>query len=199
MAEEETTLKRTGDPSQETDLVRGVRADVAKILTPNEEVLYIASQNATAMTPRPDCVVATTNRVILYRQDILGRVNFADFLWQDVKNSHIEQGALSSRFLVETIDGRKEVMNNLDKDQAKRLYSVCQQMDQEWREKRRVRTMEEERARAGGIYMAPPDVASPTAGEDPVDKLAKAKAMLDKGLISEIEYEALKAKILSSL
>ena len=195
MAEEE----KPTDPSQDSDLVRGVAADVAKILTPNEDVLYIASQNVTAMSPRPDCVVATTNRVILYRQDVLGRVSFADFLWQDVKNTHIGQGMLSSRFTVELTDGRSEVMDNLDKDQAKRLYSVCQQMDQEWREKRRVRTMEEERARAGGIYMAPPDTSDAVSREDPVDKLAKAKAMLDKGLISDIEYEALKAKILSSL
>jgi hypothetical protein len=31
-----------------------------------------------------------------------------------------------------------------------------------------------------------------------VEKLAKAKAMLDQGLITEAEYESLKAKIIAS-
>ena len=35
--------------------------------------------------------------------------------------------------------------------------------------------------------------------EDPVAKLAKAKQMLDQGLISEAEYDALKAKILGAM
>jgi hypothetical protein len=74
-------------------------------------------------------------------------------------------------------------------------------MEQEWREKRRIRQMEEERARAGGIYMETPRApATPeTAAEDPVERLARARAMLDQGLISEAEYDTLKAKILSNL
>ena len=38
-----------------------------------------------------------------------------------------------------------------------------------------------------------------TAGTDPFAKLAKAKGMLDRQLISEIEYEALNAKILAAM
>jgi Bacterial PH domain/Short C-terminal domain len=189
---------RYTDSSQETEALQKVAADVSKILTPNEEILYIALQNNTALSLSKDSVVATTNRVICYKPAILGRVVFEDFLWQDVKDAKISQGFLSTDFSVETIKGQRAELGNLDKDQAKRLYGICQQMEQEWREKRRVREMEEARAKAGGVHIASPQGAS-AAAEDPVAKLAKAKQMLDQGLISEAEYESLKARILSSM
>lgn len=198
---------RHKDPSQEAGALRSVAEQVSKILTPGEEILYVALQNAMAVTIRPDAAVATTNRFILYRPHLLGRVHFDDFHWQDVKNVRMNQGVLSTVMTVELLDGRTSSLGELDKDQAKRLYSFCQQYEQEWREKRRVREMEEQRARSGGIYMPPPQGAAPaaaagtgaagTAGEDSVSKLARAKQMLDQKLISEAEYETLKAKIIS--
>ncbi len=187
---------RYADPTQETEAVQSVAQEVSKILTPTEEILYIALQNITALSIQKDSVVATSNRIINYKPSVLGRVVFEDFQWQDVSNARIEQGFLSTDFHVETVDGRQSSLTGLDKDQAKRLYGVCQQMEQEWREKRRVREMEEARARAGGITMNAP--SGPPA-EDPVEKLARAKKMLDQGLISEAEYEAVKAKILGAM
>jgi hypothetical protein len=190
---------RYTDPSQETEALQQVAADVSKVLTPNEEILYIALQNITALSIRKDSVVATTNRVIFYKPAVLGRVVFEDFLWQDVKETKISQGFLSTDFSYETVKGQRGVLGGLDKDQAKRLYGICQQMEQEWREKRRVRDMEEARARAGGVYVAPAPQTPSAPAEDPVAKLAKAKQMLDQGLISEAEYESVKAKILASM
>jgi hypothetical protein len=94
-------------------------------------------------------------------------------------------------------------VGSIDKEQAKRLYGFAQQMEQEWREKRRIREMEEARARAGGVYMGSlpgmgyPVSAPPAAREEPAARLGKAKALLDQGLISEQEYETLKAKVLA--
>ncbi|HEY7410469.1 MAG TPA: PH domain-containing protein [Vicinamibacteria bacterium] len=186
---------RHAEPGQEKGALRRVAADVAKILTPNEDILYVALQNITSLNIRKDSVVATTNRVIFYRPSVLGRVDFEDFQWQDVRNTRINQSMLATQFSMETVDGRTVVMEGLDKDQAKRLYGICQQMEQEWREKRRIREMEEARARAGGVVVGAPAAAA----DDPVGKLARAKEMLDKGLISEAEYDSLKAKILSSM
>ena len=65
--------------------------------------------------------------------------------------------------------------------------------------------MEENRARAGGVVIQsaptpPPSPAPATAPtEDPVARLAKAKAMLDQGLISQAEYDDLKGKILGAI
>ena len=186
---------RFSDDSQSSEAIQQVAGEIAKILTPHEEILYIAQQNRLALSVAPDSAVATSNRLILYNARVLGRVTFSDFQWQDVKNVSINQGMLSTELLVEATDGRQSRLGELDKEQAKRLYGVCQQMEQEWREKRRVRTMEEERARAGGVQISGP---TPTT-EDPVERLARAKKMLDEGLISEIEYDAVKAQILRAM
>jgi hypothetical protein len=39
----------------------------------------------------------------------------------------------------------------LRKDQAQAMYRICQQHDQVWREKRRIRELEELRAKSGGV------------------------------------------------
>jgi hypothetical protein len=181
--------------------IQRVAAEVARIMTSHEEIIYIARQGAVALTTSPDSVVATTNRVIFYRPSILGQASFQDVLWQDVERAEVIQGMLSSRFLVETVAGEQIELGELDKEQAKRLYGYCQQMEQEWREKRRIREIEEARARSGGIVIGGLAAAGSAAGtsEDPVEKLARAKAMLDQDLISEAEYDSLKAKILSEM
>lgn len=188
---------RYAEPGQEKDALQKVAAAVSRILTPNEEILFVAMQNITALNLKKDSVVATSNRLIFYRPSILGRVDFEDFQWQDVRNTRLNQAMLASVFTAETVDGRTAAMEGLDKDQAKRLYGVCQQMEQEWREKRRIREMEEARARAGGVVIGAQ--SAPPAADDPVAKLARAKEMLDKGLISEAEYDSLKAKILTAM
>lgn len=200
MAEDRVPI-RCPDPDQQGEAVQQVAAEVSRVLTTNEELIYIALQNRMSLSIRPDSVVATNNRVIFYRPRILGQASFQDLLWQDVQNAEVSQGMLSSEFVVQTVNGEWISLGELDKEQAKRLYGYCQQMEQEWREKRRVREMEEDRARSGGVVIGPlAGGASPHAGQpDPVESLARAKAMLDQGLISETEYDTLKARILSEM
>jgi hypothetical protein len=190
---------RLVEPDQDPATLQRVAHEVSKILTPNEQILYIALQNATAISIRKDAVIVTNNRIIGFSPGVLGRVSFKDYLWQDVFDVSMSQGILSTQISVKTPAGVFEI-GSIDKEQAKRLYGIAQQLEQEWREKRRVREMEEARAKAGGVYMtAPtgPSFSGPSGKEDPIERLGKAKAMLDQGLISEIEYENLKAKVLS--
>ncbi|MCL4465452.1 MAG: PH domain-containing protein [Chloroflexi bacterium] len=76
---------RYTDPTQEKGALQNVAANVVTVLTPGEEILYIALQNKTAMTLKKDCCVATSNRLLLYRPGLLGRVVFDDLHWQDVE------------------------------------------------------------------------------------------------------------------
>ena len=199
MAEEQVPVQQI-DADQDRSAVAKVAEGVRSILTANEEILYVVLQNATALSTAKDSVVVTNNRLIFYRPSVLGRVDFADFFWEDVKNVSMKEGMLSAEVDVELTDGRVERGSNLAKSQVRRLYAIAQQKEQEWREKRRIRDLEEARARSGGIHMPMPSMPSASAApaEDPVQKLAKAKAMLDQGLISEAEYETLKAKIIAS-
>jgi len=62
-----------------------------------------------------------------------------------------------------------------------------------------VRELEELRARSGGIQVSSGPVAAGAApAGDAVRRLQEAKQMLDARLITDAEYEAIKAKIISS-
>ncbi len=83
------------------------------------------------------------------------------------------------------------------------MYRICQQHDQVWREKRRVRELEELRAKSGGVQIGGTAAYSGAAGgaaeSEPVRRLRQAREMLDAKLISDSEFESIKAKIVSGL
>jgi hypothetical protein len=91
---------------------------------------------------------------------------------------------------------RRLIFEGLRKDQAQGVYRMCQGQDQAWREKRRVRELEELRARSGGIQVSSGGGGG-AAQSDAVRRLQEAKQMLDQRLITDSEYEAIKAKIVS--
>ena len=113
----------------------------------------------------------------------------------------MDEGMMSSTLMVTLTDSKKHAIGGIRKKQARAFYSISQQKEQEWRERRRVREMEEERARAGGTQIMMPTDGTPAEGsaEDPVERLAKAKTMFEQELISEAEYETLKANILRKM
>ena len=189
------------DEHQDSKVLKKVMDEVRTILTRNERVLYIAYQGVTAVGQVKDAAIATDNRLIIYRRHRFGRMSFDDFLWEDVKDVTIREGLFSSTLRCALTSGQQYSVGGLKKKQTRTFYSVSQQKELEWRERRRVRQMEEERARAGGTQ-----ITMPGAGEsvddgsvDPVERLAKAKEMFDQELISEAEYETLKADILRKM
>lgn len=190
------------DESQKLDVLRPIAEEVWSVLTANESISYIAHQAWTVVGQKYDAVAATNNRMIIFQRHRFRGFDFHDFLWEDVANVKLNQNMLSSSLECTLTNGDTYQTSNLVKDQARTLYTICQQKEQEWRERRRVRNMEEERARAGGTQISIPeggDVGQTSTAEDPVEKLAKAKEMFDRELISEAEYETLKANILQKM
>lgn len=185
------------DDNQTLQAHRALAQDIGRLLTPGEEILCVASQSPASLALIKDSVAATSNRLIYCSSHLLGRREYKDYLWEDVLDVRLKEGILTSELTADLANGRSATLGGLDKQQARRLYGACQQKEQEWREKRRIRQIEEDRARAGGVYMTSPTQTSPA--EDPVAKLARAKQMLDQQLISEAEYEALKAKIIAEM
>jgi len=93
-------------------------------------------------------------------------------------------------------------LGGLRKDEGQKLYTICQAHEQQWREKRRIRELEELRAKSGGITlggMPGAGVSAASDNEDAVARLERAREMRDKGLISDSEYEAIKARLVSTL
>jgi Short C-terminal domain len=188
---------------------------IASLLVPGEAIeAWAVQRRFLALTHRRALIVATTGRLIDMKRGLFGGFQPRSVRWQDLKEARISIGILGASLTVSffegpdlAITGREDFRTfpGLRKTQAEAVYRVCQAQDQAWREKRRVRELEEMRARSGGIQLGTSGAgaglaSSPTGGQDDtVARLEKAKAMLDKGLISDAEFEALKARIVNTL
>jgi hypothetical protein len=169
-----------------------------------------------ALTHRRACIAATSGRFISLSRHLLGGYDSADIRWQDLKETRIRAGIIaadltlvaqaSSDLNISSEVNRVWTFEGLRKDQAQAIYRICQQHDQVWREKRRVRELEELRARSGGVQIgtgagsaAVGAAAADGAESDATRRLRQAHEMLDAKLISDAEYESIKAKIISGL
>lgn len=181
---------------------------VCEILTQQEGIEYIAVQ-AKPLVIAPDCVVITNRRFIIFHQKMLGQMDFDDYPWLSLSNAQMKEGMVYGEISFRVSDGRTIMLDYLPKAQARRIYRIAQEREEQGLEVRRNRWMEEQRAGATNIVVnaqvpaqaasAPVIDAAVVTNDDPVAKLQKLKAMLDQGLIEQAEYDAAKAKILASL
>jgi hypothetical protein len=195
------------------------------VLVGGETVVAHALQHRLyALLHRRNVAAATTGRFLFMTRPLLGGYELTDVRWQDLKEASLSVGMISaavtitySANLSDTAGGeggdQALYVSGLTIEAAQALYRECQAQGQVWREKRRVRSLEEMRANAGGVQIATGvyprgGAAEATAEgparleqrpEDPAQRLARAKDMLIQGLITDAEFEAIKAKIIGSL
>jgi hypothetical protein len=185
------------------------------VLTADEKLEAWAIQHRLfALRHRRIAVGATTGRFLAITRRLLGGFTLSDVRWQDLKEVHIQVGILAATLNLTFLDqadlgtsagtARTLVFAGLRKEEAQALYRICQAHDQAWREKRRVRDLEELRARAGGIQLGGLAATGSVGGNESVpadtsSRLRNAKGMLDAGLISDAEYESLRARIISNV
>ena len=185
------------------------------LLTSGETLeAWAAQRRLYALTHRRALIAATSGRFISLTRRMFGGYDSADIRWQDLKETHISAGIIaadlslvaqsSSDLNIGAEVNRVWRFEGLHKDQAQAIYRICQQHDQVWREKRRVRELEELRAKSGGVQISggqsgysAADAA--TAESEPLRRLRQARAMLEAKLISDSEFESIKAKIVSGL
>jgi hypothetical protein len=183
-----------------------------ELLVPQESLEAVAAQRRIfALTHRRVVAGATSGRLMVLKRGLFGGFNVTDVRWQDLKEAQLRVGIIGATLRVTAL-GNSDLavsgqvasvteITGLRKDEAQRLYTICQAHEQQWREKRRIRELEELRAKSGGITLGGMPGAGATAdsGESAVARLERAKEMRDKGLISDSEYEAIKARLVSSL
>jgi hypothetical protein len=190
-------------------------ATLRGLLTSGEALEAWAVQHRLfALTHRRSCIAATSGRFISLQRRLLGGYESADIRWQDLKETRISAGILtadltlvaqsSSDLNIGSEVNRVWTFAGLRKDQAQAMYRICQQHDQVWREKRRIRELEELRAKSGGVQIGGATGgygAADSAGTDsePARRLRQAREMLDAKLISDAEFESIKAKIVAGL
>ena len=182
--------------------VAKIHERVSELLTASEVIEYIAVQ-AKPIAIAPDCLTITNRRIIAFRQKILGQLDFQDCLWMYLFDARLKEGVLFSEVSFRITNGNVFSMDYLPKPQARKVYRIAQQREEEAIETRRNRAMEESRAGAANIVVnAPavaPNIASAANADDPVVKLQKLKQMLDAGLIEQTEYNATKSRILAAM
>jgi hypothetical protein len=186
-------------------------AQLHSVLIPGETLEAWAIQmRLFALLHRRLLIAATSGRLIVLSRRLLGGFDVTTIRWQDLEEVTLHVGMLSGDLALRAgkatdlaslgaAGSQRVEFRGLRRNQAQAVYRICQSQDQAWREKRRVRELEELRARSGGIQVSPGTLALGAAGEtDAVRRLQEAKQLLDAHLISDAEYEAIKAKIVSS-
>jgi hypothetical protein len=200
---------------EESPHITGALAHLKAMLVPGETLeAYAVQGRAFALTKRRVLIAATSGRFISMSRGLFGSFTPADMRWQDLEDVHLRVGILGADVVVRAMQ-REDLASaahmervlgatGLRKDQAERVYRVCQAQSQAWREKRRIRDLDELRAKSGGLQLGAPGYSgggspSDATGGDPVTRLQRAKQMLAEGLITDAEYESIKAKIVDRL
>jgi hypothetical protein len=199
------------DPGNAPDFgLDAALATLRGLLTDGETLEAWAAQHRLyALTHRRVCIAATSGRFLSLNRRLLGGYESADIRWQDLKETRIRAGIIaadltlvaqaSSDLSIGSEVNRVCTFEGLHKDQAQAMYRICQQHDQVWREKRRVRELEELRAKSGGVQIGAAGVGAAGTESEPVRRLRQAREMLEAKLISDSEFESIKAKIVSGL
>ena len=164
-----------------------------------------------ALTNRRILIAATSGRFIKIKRGLFGGFDMTDFRWQDLSDAKIKVGIFGADIFMK-IFGSTDLAISKDsdqvlilpgfrKEQAEKIYRLAQFQDQSWREKRRIRELEELRAKSGGVTIGSNIGSQQTANasEDAATKLQQAKQMLDNKLITDSEFESIKARIISGL
>lgn len=185
-------------------------AELRSVLIPGETLEAWAIQRRLfALSHRRVLIAATSGRLVVLVRRLLAGFDVSTIRWQDLEEVTLSVGVIGADLALRAgkatdlaslgAQGSQRVeFQGLRREQAQAVYRICQAQDQAWREKRRVRELEELRARSGGIQLmsgAAPATGAPDG--DAVRRLREAKQLLDAKLITDAEYEAIKAKIVS--
>jgi len=186
-------------------------AELRSVLIPGETLEAWAIQRRIfALSHRRVLIAATSGRLVVLVRRLIAGFDVSTIRWQDLEEVTLRVGVIGADLTLRAgkatdlaslgAQGSQRLeFQGLRKEQAQAVYRICQAQDQAWREKRRVRELEELRARSGGIQVMSGAAAAGAAGEsDAVRRLQEARRLLDAKLITDAEYEAIKAKIVSS-
>ena len=207
--------------------------DLKSVLIPAETLeAWAVQRRLFALTHRRILLAATSGRLLWIERRLLGCFDVSNVRWQDLEEVSLHVGIFGAGLVVRSgaaadlasegnSGSQRYEFRGLRKAQAQAVYRICQAQDQAWREKRRIRELEELRARSGGFQIgggpsggyasaaapAPASSAAPAAATaggasaisvpSAAQRLIEAKQLLDARLISDSEYEAIKARIVA--
>jgi hypothetical protein len=191
-------------------------AALQSLLIPGETLeTYAIQRRLFALTHRRTIVGATSGRCIVVTRGLFGDYVPQDVRWQDLHDAQLRMGVLGATLTV-SVHGTGDLasaegpartlrVDGLRKQEAQEVYRACQAQEQAWREKRRVRELEELRAKSGGISLGgvpgggAVGAGDGASGQTPAARLQRAQEMRLQGLLTDAEFEQVKARILADL
>jgi hypothetical protein len=202
----------TNDNSSEDSNVKKALDHLNSVLVKDETLeAWAVQRRLFALTHRRILVASTSGRFIEIKRGLLGGFEMIDFRWQDLYDAKLKVGIFGADISMKVFGSAdlaisKDVakvltLNGFRKEQAEQIYRLAQAQDQSWREKRRIRELEELRAKSGGLTIGSTTGIQQSGNlpEDAATKLQQAKQMLENKLITDSEYESIKARIISGL
>ena len=179
----------------------------------NDESIFVEGfdKRIFALFNRRQAFAITNSRVIKLERALLGGYKMVDFQWKDLKDAQISENVFSY-ICGSTLSFESQELKIVvypDSEISSKAYKIAQQQEQAWEEKRRIRDMEEKRAEAGGIMIGqsnnqPSSISKFSQEKDNLnntdlisEELLKLKDLLDKGILSDSEFQEMKSKILS--
>lgn len=184
------------------------------VLIEGETLLAFALQRRIfALTHRREVIAATSGRFLALTRGFFGGFDLVDLRWQDLRDAKVRVGvigadlSLTASLMSDLATGgsgtRTLLYRGFRKDQTEQIYRIAQGQEQSWREKRRIRELDEMRAKSGGVQIGgmglAPGAAPGAPSGDVVARLQQAKQMLDAKLITDAEYEAIKARVINTV
>ena len=168
-----------------------------------------------ALFKRRQIFAVTNSRIIRLERGLLGGFEMLDYQWKDLKDAQISENvfpSITGSTLTFTFQANSEEPIEVypEIEVASKAYRHSQQEEQAWEEKRRIRDMEEKRAKSGGVFIG--QGSNPIQSNNPIndnqdkqqkrkvdisDELFKLKKLLDEGVLSDAEFQEMKSKVLS--
>ena len=176
-------------------------AQLERTLMTGETLVAATPQHRVfALFKRRAVLAITSSRVLTLQRGLIGGFTMVDMQWKDLKDVRIEQNILDqicgSNLAFDHLSQPRMAVavDGVPSETATAMYARGQSEEQAWEEKRRIRSLEEMRAQAGGVTVG--TTTESGGAERIVDDIQRAKSLLDSGAISDAEFQEMKAKIL---
>ncbi|WP_423146978.1 PH domain-containing protein [Rubrolithibacter danxiaensis] len=192
---------------QDPKTVEKMLGKLQDMLTSGEAILYLAVQKKPAVTITPDCIAVTNKRIIFCLPGNLGlTTNFIIFPWQDIKEVSFKEEFFGAKFITVPLKGENISIDYIPKIQARKLYQFSNEQMEKQKDIFQKTEISKEPAILSNVTTSEPEAVAPTEKTQPepeedeiTQKLKRLKSLFEKQLITQEEYEAKKADLLSQL
>ncbi len=180
------TISYVRTPEWLSEQERGYISDIPeeiKTMSSGEEIFYADKPTSSRVS-----LVLTNQRIILYTMHystwsgISKKVETVEeHSWHDLESASINKGKVYSDIKFEMVTGKSIIINDHMKDDADKIYAIAREMKQTILDKLGTQ------------------IHTQTPTKTPTQNLKYLKEMLDEGLITQQEYDAKKADLLSKM